>query len=206
MRTYTQREASVQFRMAGNLIGFYTNLGARRPAERTRPRRSTMSDLKKFLLVLVPVLAANCFLSLDIYRLSLRREKIKEDYSQINSLRYGLLSADAWKERLRSILAEKIGDFKLSKGQETVLRDEISKALNALVTEADKMLRKHQKTFSGKMKKLALRALINTDDIRRQVPGFTQGILNELEKPAHQRKFRGIARSGGPGRSDRHRS
>ena len=155
-----------------------------------------MSDRTRMLLILVPVLAVNVYLGLSIHRLSLRREKIKQDYSQINSIRYGLLSVDSWKERIQSILTNRIGDFKLSQRQEAILRSEISKALNALISEADRRMREHQKTLYGKMRKLAVRTFVNMDEIRKQVPAFTQAILNELQTPSHQRKFKKIAQSG----------
>ena len=127
------------------------------------------------LLVLIPMLAANVLCGLDIYRLSSRRERIKEDYSEVNSIRYGLLSVDSWKDRVQSILGDRIGDFKLSKENEAVLRDEISQALNALITQADEMLQRRQKTFSGKMRRFAVRAFFSIREIRRQVPALCFG-------------------------------
>ena len=148
------------------------------------------------LLVLIPMLAANVLCGLDIYRLSSRRERIKEDYSEVNSIRYGLLSVDSWKDRVQSILGDRIGDFKLSKENEAVLRDEISQALNALITQADEMLQRRQKTFSGKMRRFAVRAFFSIREIRRQVPAFADAVVKELETPSHTRKFKHMARNG----------
>ena len=156
---------------------------------------SAKSDRGKMLLILVPVLAGNVFCGLDIYRLSSRRERIKQDYSQINSIRHGLLSIDSWKERIQAILADRIGDFELSKAQEGVLRGEISNALDALITEADRTLQKRQSTLSGKLRKLAINAFVSIRDVRRQVPAFTQSIIDELRTPSHTRKFKKLAQS-----------
>lgn len=155
-----------------------------------------MTDQRKMFLILVPVLAANALCGLDMHRLSAQREIIKQDYSQINSIRYGLLSVDSWEERLQVVLAKRIDDFELSKAQENVLRGEISKTLNALISEAERMIEKRQSTFSGKVRKLAIRTFVSVDDIRKQVPVFTQAILTGLQKPGQKRKFKKIALSG----------
>ncbi|MFI5346049.1 MAG: paraquat-inducible protein A [Elusimicrobiota bacterium] len=148
------------------------------------------------LLILIPLAAAAVLCGVDIGRLSARREAIKQDYSEVNSIRYGLLSVDSWKDRIQSILQTRIGDFKLSGAQEAVLRAEIGQALNAMITEADRLMRKHQASFSGKMRKLALRAFVNVEDVRKQVPAFTETIVKELETPRHTRKFKKIAQGG----------
>lgn len=153
-----------------------------------------LSGRSRMFLVLIPVLAADVFCSFDIYRLSMVRERLKQDYSEVNSIRYGLLSVDSWKERVRAIVEDKIGDFALSRKQEAVLRDQIEHALNTLITEADLLMRKHQRTLSGKMRQIAAKALINTQEIRDKVPEFTQAIIAELKTPAQTRKFKKLAR------------
>ncbi len=155
-----------------------------------------ISDRTKMFLILVPVLAANAFFAFDIHRLSSKREKIKQDYSEINSIRFGLLSVDAWKARIQLILAEQIGEFRMSKQQEDVLSEQISGALNTMITEAEKMLKAHQNTFSGKLRKFAVWAFVNVPEIRKQVPTFTAAIVAELTSPAQTQKFKKMAQSG----------
>lgn len=153
------------------------------------------SDRAKLLLILVPVLAANVYFGVDIQRLSARRDVIKQDYSQVNSIRYGLLSVDSWKARIQAILTNRIGAFKITKAQEVVLRAEISKSLNAMITEAERMLQKHQRTLSGKLRRFAIKALLSFPDLRERVPAFTQAIIDGLLKPAQTRKFKKMAQS-----------
>lgn len=149
----------------------------------------------KMLLVLVPLLAFNAFLAVDLHRLSVRRDRIKQDYSQVNSIRYGLLSVDAWKEKIQAVLSDRVGDFELSKAQERVLRGEISNVLHALITEAERSLRDRQKTLSGKLRNLAVRAFLDVGDVRKKVPQFAQAVLDQLKSAAHTKKFRKMARS-----------
>ena len=158
-------------------------------------RPSVIPVRTKMLLMLVPVLAANVLCGLGICRLSARREAIKQDYSQVNSIRYGLLSVDAWKMRIQGIVGDRIGDFKLSKKQEAVLRDEISNALNAMITKADNIIQKHQSTLSGEMRKIAVKSFVSIEEIRKQVPEFTQTVLSQLQTPAQTGKFKKIVQS-----------
>lgn len=148
------------------------------------------------LLALVPLLAVNALFAFDIHRLSSRRENIKIDYSEINSIRYGLLSVDAWKARIQTILADQIGDFKMSQKQEDALSEQISKSLNTIITEAEKMLKKHQNTFSGKLRKFAIWAFVSVPDIRKQVPVFTAAIVAELRTPGQSAKLKMLAQGG----------
>ena len=155
-----------------------------------------ISDRVKMLFILIPVLAVNAFFAYDIHRLAERREKIKQDYSEINSIRYGLLSVDSWKARIQGILADQIGDFKMTKKQEDVLSEQISKALNTMITEAEKMLKKHQNTFKGKLRNFAIWAFVNVDEVRKQVPTFTAAIVAELQTPGQVSKFKKLAQAG----------
>jgi hypothetical protein len=150
----------------------------------------------RMLLILVPLLAANMACGLEIYRLSSEREMIKQDYSEVNSIRYGLLSVDAWKDRIKLILKARIGDFSLSPDNEAFLRGEISQALNALLTQADLMLQKHQNTLSGKLRKIAVRLFVSVGEIRKQVPAYTDAIVNELRTPLHARQLKHLAHDG----------
>lgn len=160
-----------------------------------------MSDRVKMFLILVPVLAANAFFAFDSHRLSSRREKIKRDYSEINSIRFGLLSVDSWKARFEVILAEQIGDFRMSRKQEAALTEQINGALNTMITRGETMLKKHQSTFSGKLRKFAVQAFVSVPEVRKQVPTFTAAIVAELKTPAQTRKFRKMAQSGFDGYS-----
>lgn len=155
-----------------------------------------MSDRTKMLWILVPLLAVNALLGADIYGLSARRETIKLDYGEVNSIRYGLLSVDAWKENIQGILAGQIGAFKLSKNQEAVLSEQINKALNTLITEADRLIQRRQSTWSGKMRKVAAWAFVSIPELRKQVPTFTAAIVAELQTPVQTRKFKKLAQGG----------
>ena len=141
-------------------------------------------------LALAAVLGADARCAWVIHRLSAERELVQEEYGEVNSIRYGLLSVDEWKTHLQRVTAHEVRDFHLTPDQESALKDEVSKALNALITAADAQLAKPQPTFRGKLRKLAVRTFVNTDDLRASVPGYADTILKEMEKKANTRKLK----------------
>src|SRR5437764_1354082 len=98
------------------------------------------------IMLLVPLLAVNIFCGLRIHQLALERARIKKDYGEINNIRYGLLSVDAWKGNIEDIISDQIENFNLSENQEAALKQEISKVLNSLITEVDSILQRDQGT------------------------------------------------------------
>ncbi|MBA3647934.1 MAG: paraquat-inducible protein A [Chitinophagales bacterium] len=152
-------------------------------------------SVMQFLLILFlgGMIAFNIWCGIQIHTLSGHRAAIKKDYSQVNSISYGLLSVNAWKDNIQKILINRIQDFSFSPEQERSLKIQISKALNAIITKGDSMLNQNQKTFSGKIKKIAVKALVNTDDIRKKVPQFSQAVIDEIKKPENRDKLKTLA-------------
>jgi len=72
---------------------------------------------------------------------SLYNQQNKNDYAELNSVKYGLLSIDEWKRQVTEILAEEINKLYLSKANERVLRKHIEVLLNTLIDDVDKKIR-----------------------------------------------------------------
>lgn len=142
---------------------------------------------------LVLLLGLNVWCGINIHNLSRQRALIKSDYSVVNSLHYGLLSVNVWRDSIKEIVAARIQDFSLTNQQDEVLRSQISKVLNAMITQADSLIQQHQHTVRGKMTKLAVNAFVDWDEVRKNVPEFTQSIIDEMKKPANKDKLRTLA-------------
>ena len=151
--------------------------------------------LYNFLLVLLltPVLGFAIWCGCNIYTFSAERAVIKKDYSELNNIRYGLLSINAWRDNVIEIVNSQIQDFNLSNPQRDTLKTELNKVLNSLVTQAMAMVNEKQKTFGGKIKKFAINTFINADKVRARIPAFTNTIINEIEKPASKDRLRFLA-------------
>ncbi len=154
---------------------------------------SPRNVLHSFLIIiLICVIALNVWWALTLHHLALERAKIKKDYSEVNDIVHGLLSVNVWKDNLQKIANDRIDDFTFTPEQEQVLKQEISKVLNALITEADSLIQHDDETFKGKVRKVAVNTLVNWSDVRKKVPTLSQTIYNEVNKPDNRDKLKNL--------------
>ena len=111
----------------------------------------------------------------------------------VNSISFGLLSVDEWKDNIVAAARGQIQDFKLTPEQNKDLTNEISQILNALVDKAVASIEKPQKSIGGKLKKLAFKAFVNDKKLHESVPGYSQKIISEINKPSSYRRLKNIA-------------
>ena len=130
-----------------------------------------------------------------IYTLSHERAEIKQDYSLLNNITYGLLSVNAWRDHMIRVVTRRIDDFEFTKEQEAALKYEVAQVLHAVIDKADSMLSKKQKTIGGKLKKFAIRTFVKEEKLHAQVPVFAQTIVNEIKKPKNKEKLKFLVQS-----------
>jgi hypothetical protein len=132
---------------------------------------------------------------IQVQKLSDRRATIKNDYATLNNITSGLLSVNAWRDHIVKVVTNRIDDFEFTAEQDKALKFEVSQILHAVIDKADSLVDKKQKTLGGKLKKFAVKTLVNEDKIREKVPEFSETIVNELKKPENKEKLKFIARS-----------
>lgn len=130
-----------------------------------------------------------------VHTLSAERAEIKKDYSILNNITYGLLSVNAWRDHIVKVVTNRIDDFEFTPEQDKALKYEVSQVLHAVINKADSLVDKKQKTIGGKLKKFAIKTLVNEDKIHARVPEFAETIVNELKKPKNKEKIKFIAQS-----------
>lgn len=140
------------------------------------------------VLVLLPLLAMNVWCAITIHQLSQTRASVKNDYSTVNDIRYSLLSVNVWRDHMKRIISAKIEDFTLTSQQESTLKQEISGALNDLITEADQLIQRE-----GGLRKMAVNTLVDWTEVKQKIPEFTQTIIQEINKPASREKLKNLA-------------
>jgi len=155
------------------------------------------STLPRIAIILFSgiLLSIACWSGFNIYNLSTERAEIKNDYSVLNNITYGLLSVNAWRDHLVKVVTNRIDDFEFTPDQEKALKSEVSAVLHAVVNKADSLVDKKQKTIKGKLTKFAVRTFVDEDKIHAQVPVFAQTIVNELKKPKNKEKLKYLAQS-----------
>jgi hypothetical protein len=77
------------------------------------------------LILPMMIVIASVVLCQQIIANSLSNQQNKNDYAELNSVKYGLLSIDEWKSQVTEILAEDINKLYLSKENERVLKNHI---------------------------------------------------------------------------------
>jgi hypothetical protein len=141
------------------------------------------------------ILAGIGYCGFQVHRLSVRQEQIKKDYSLINSVSFGLLSVDEWRDEIISAVNYQIQQFKLTPEQQADLKKEIEQILHGLVHKAVVEMEKPKKTIGGKLEKLAFNAFADEKNLQEQVPGFSQKIMEEINKPSSYHRLKDIAQT-----------
>ncbi|WP_419801742.1 paraquat-inducible protein A [Mucilaginibacter sp.] len=155
--------------------------------------------LKKYaILILVPMLliaGAMAYCGNKVYYLSQEEKQVQEDFATLNNITFGLLSINAWKDKVSLIINRQISGFNFTSGQQKDLQKEIEQIMNALITKAIGIINRPQKTLIGKLKKAAVKVFVNEKELRAQVPGFAKEIIKQVNKPSSKRRLKRLASS-----------
>lgn len=161
------------------------------------PNTTDMILLKRSLLIFFAgiLLAITVWCGIQVQKLSDERAAIKNDYAVLNNITNGLLSVNAWRDHIVKVVMNRIDDFEFTPEQDKALKYEVSQILHAVINKADSLVDQKQKTLGGKIKKFAVKTLVNEDKVRKRVPEFAETIVNEFKKPKNKEKIKFIARS-----------
>lgn len=139
------------------------------------------------------LLAATCYFGYQLRTLSKQQEQIKEDYSMLNNITFGVFSIDLWRDKISLIVTEKIDGFKVTDEQKAQMREQIETQLHGMVNEVVKEFNKPQKSIGGKLKKFAFKQFVDPKELHAQVPSFANTIIQRLNSPRATNKLKGIA-------------
>jgi len=145
------------------------------------------------LILSLIIIIASVILCQQIISNSLSNQDNKNDYAELSSVKYGLLSIDEWKRQVTEILAEEIDTLYLSKANERVLRKHIEVLLNTLIDKVDKKIREgNEGSAGGRVKQSFINTFINLDDIKKGIPEYADAIVQELKKSKTKRQIKTV--------------
>lgn len=147
------------------------------------------------ILITATLLVIAAFSAFKVYDLSQERAEIKRDYSLLNNITYGLLSVNAWRDHMVRVVTHRIDDFEFTPEQEKALKAEVSEVLHAVINKADSMINAKQKTFKGKIRKVAVKALYNEDKLHKRVPQFSETIVKEITNKKNKERLKFLIQS-----------
>ena len=160
----------------------------------TQTKKRLLSNII-LILGLGILLSAEIYFGYNLHKLSDQQEQLKEDYSTVNNITFGLFSVDLWTEKLSSIVKGKIKDFKVTVEQKQEVKKQIEKQLHVMVDQVTKEFNKPQKSLGGKLKRFAFKQFVNPTELHDQVPSFTKTIVTRLFSPRATKKLKNIANS-----------
>src|SRR5215217_823717 len=163
--------------------------------ETTTSKKKLIVSRLLLILGLAILLSAERYFGYQLHNLSEQQEKIKEDYSNINNITFGLFSVEQWRDKVSGIVNHQIRDFKLTPKQKKELRTEIEQIILALIDKAEALVNKPKKTIGGKIKKFAIKTFVNTDKIREQVPEFATTIIAKVDNRSNKNELSKMAMS-----------
>lgn len=129
------------------------------------------------------------------HRLSAEQRAIKQDYSIVNNISFGILSVNSWRDLVVDAVRHRIENFNLTKAEQDSLHKEIEHVLNGLIDKADSMMNAPQRSLKGKLRKLAYRTFVNTRTLHKQVPSFSDRIMAEALRPSSKKRLAYLAKS-----------
>ncbi|WP_295801216.1 paraquat-inducible protein A [Mucilaginibacter sp.] len=147
------------------------------------------------ILGLGVLLCGEAYFGYRLQALSSEQEQIKEDYSTVNNITFGIFSVDKWRERIAEVINRQVSDFHMTRAQKKALQAQVEQQLHSFVNKTVAEINKPQKSLGGKLKKLAFNAMVNADDIQAQVPGFSKTIIDKVSSPASTKRLKNIATS-----------
>lgn len=147
----------------------------------TTTKASAMKLLHLILSIII--VTVSIYLCRQIILDSLVNQKNKNDYAELNHVKYGLLSIDEWKKQITVILADEINKLYLSKTNEKVLKKHLETLLNTLIDKVDKKIREgNEKTTGGRIKQSFINTFIKLDEIKKGIPEYADAVIHELTK------------------------
>jgi hypothetical protein len=148
--------------------------------------------LLNFILFLIIVIVS-IILCQQIISNSLANQQNKNDYAELKSVKYGLLSIDEWKSQVTEILADEINKMYLSKENERVLRKHIEVLLNTLIDNVDKKIKEENAaTAGGRVKQSFINTFINLDDIKKGIPEYADAVIHEMTKTKTKSQIKSV--------------
>lgn len=161
------------------------------------PKRRRGFGLAHVLLMLglALLLGVEAFFGYRLHNLSDQQKQLKEDHAAANDITLGLFSLAPWHDKVTAIIKRQVGHFSLSKNQNRQIQAEVEDLILTLINKAQALLDKPAETFSGKIKKFAVKKFVDVDKIKAQVPTFAQTIMARVNNPANKKQLSSMAMS-----------
>jgi len=146
----------------------------------------------------VLVFAAALLLLVELIEDAQRIQVLKTDLAEIHHVRYGLLDADQWVERLSGIVAKRIDTFELTEANRPQVVKAVSQVLDSMLSEIERYLRRRNlrggnswmDQLQGALQQGLQDLLIDFDKLRKKVPEYAEAVVDQLSKPESKEEIK----------------
>lgn len=143
------------------------------------------------LLLSIIIISASVILCQQIISNSLSNQKSKNDYAELNHVKYGLLSIEEWGRQFNAILVDEINKMYLSKKNERVLRKHVEVLMNTLIDKVDRKIRaENADTAGGRFKQSFINTFIDLEAIKKGIPQYADAVIHEMTKSKSRRQIK----------------
>jgi hypothetical protein len=148
--------------------------------------------LLNFLLSILIVIAL-AVLCQQIISNAISNQNDKNDYAELNHVKYGLFSVEEWKRQIIVIFTEEIDKLYLSEANERELRKHVIIQLNTLIDKVDKKIREENAgSAEGWIKQAFINVFVSLEDIKKGIPEYADALIHEMKKSKTKGQIRAM--------------
>lgn len=123
-----------------------------------------------------------------IFKINTQKRVLKEELIELSNIKYGMFNVDEWKRILSHLLSKKIEEFEINGKNKTQVKKSVSDFLYRAINEYEAHFHEQNKgSIGGLFKNIGASAFHVFDDLKAQVPVFTEKIVGFLNDPKNKR-------------------
>ncbi|MDB3887323.1 paraquat-inducible protein A [bacterium] len=134
------------------------------------------------VVLLFSIFCFSIFFAIKIYSTNGKTRELKADYIELSMVKYGLFNVDEWKKVASTIISKKINELNLKGADKEAMKSTISSFLYQEIDAFEKRFhQQQQKSILGIVKSIGAEYLGAFEDIKKEIPNFTESILNFVD-------------------------
>ncbi|MCA1762268.1 MAG: paraquat-inducible protein A [Cryomorphaceae bacterium] len=141
-------------------------------------------------VLLLATLLLSAVLGWRISALEHSRRAFTEDAIELSKVKYGLFNVDVWKVVVADVVTKKVEELEITNANRQEMRARISTFLYKLISDLEGRFERENRGVLGGIRNAVSGFLGIFDKMKRDVPTFTEEILNFLDDPRNRNDLR----------------
>ena len=149
-----------------------------------------MKHIRISVLVVCTILTA--YFSVRVFQIEQQRNALKQDLIELSKIKYGLFNVDEWKIALADIITTKVEELDLDETNKKEMRAKISNFLTVTINDLEsRYYAEKSGSLSGKFQSSVARLTGTFEQIKKDIPTFTDQIIDFLSDEENREAIRG---------------